>query len=84
MKLVLWILNNGLIYTYKHFLNLYIETSRPNTKRLVHAHKCLHCAGIEPAASSVVGEYSHHYATSTTSQTRKCYAFITQTLLNTS
>jgi hypothetical protein len=28
---------------------LYIETPRPNTIRHVHAHKCLHCAGIEPA-----------------------------------
>jgi hypothetical protein len=28
------------------------------------AHKCLHCAGIEPATSCVVGEYSHHYAKS--------------------
>jgi hypothetical protein len=44
---------------------LYIETLRPNTNRHVHAHKCLHCAGIEPATSCVVGEYSHHYATST-------------------
>jgi hypothetical protein len=26
--------------------------------------KCLHCAGIEPATSCVVGECSHHYATS--------------------
>jgi hypothetical protein len=24
----------------------------------------LYCAGIEPATSGVVGEYSHHYATS--------------------
>jgi hypothetical protein len=23
----------------------------------------LHCAGIEPATSGLVGEYSHHYAT---------------------
>jgi hypothetical protein len=29
-----------------------------------HGHKCLHCAGIESATSCVVGEYSHHYATS--------------------
>jgi hypothetical protein len=39
-------------------------TPRPNTNRHVHAHKCWHCAGIEPATSCVVGEYSHHYATS--------------------
>jgi hypothetical protein len=32
--------------------------------RHVHAHKCLHSAGIEPATSCVVGEYSHHYAKS--------------------
>jgi hypothetical protein len=37
---------------------------RPNTNRNVHVHKCLHGAGIEPATSCVVGEYSHHYATS--------------------
>jgi hypothetical protein len=43
---------------------LYIETTRPNTNRHVHADKCLHCAGIEPATSCVVGEYSHHYAKS--------------------
>jgi hypothetical protein len=36
--------------------------NRPNTNRHVHAHKCLHCTGIEPATSCVVGEYSHHYA----------------------
>jgi hypothetical protein len=42
---------------------LYIETPRPNTNRHVHAHKCLHCAGIEPATSCVVGGYTH-YATS--------------------
>jgi hypothetical protein len=53
--------------SYMFFVNtyiLYIETARPNTKRHVHAHKCLHCAGIEPATSYVVGEYSHHYAQS--------------------
>jgi hypothetical protein len=43
---------------------LYIETPRPNTNRYFHAHKCLHCAGIEPAASCVVCEYSDHYAKS--------------------
>jgi hypothetical protein len=42
----------------------YIETPRPNTNRHVHAHKYLHCAGIEPATSCVVGEYSHHCARS--------------------
>jgi hypothetical protein len=30
----------------------------------LHAHKCLHCAGIEPATSCVVGEYSYHNAQS--------------------
>jgi hypothetical protein len=43
------------------FVNTYIlykETPRPNTNRHVHAHKCLHCAGIEPAASRIVGEHS--------------------------
>jgi hypothetical protein len=57
-----------LIHTYMHFFVnryiLYIETSRPNTSRHVQAHKCLHCAGIEPATSCVVGEYSNHYAKS--------------------
>jgi hypothetical protein len=43
---------------------IYLETPRPNTNRYVHAHKCLHCAGIEPASSCVVGEHSHHYAKS--------------------
>jgi hypothetical protein len=43
---------------------LYMETPRPNTNRHIHAHKCLHCAGIEPATSCVIGEYSDHYATS--------------------
>jgi hypothetical protein len=43
---------------------LYIETPRPNTNRHVHAHKCLHCAGIEPATSCVVGKYSDNYAKS--------------------
>jgi hypothetical protein len=43
---------------------LYIETPRPNKNRHVHAHKCLHCAGIEPVTSCVVGDYSQHYATS--------------------
>jgi hypothetical protein len=43
---------------------LYIETTRPNTNRYVHAHKCLHCVESEPATSYVVGEYSHHYAKS--------------------
>jgi hypothetical protein len=33
-------------------------------KQTVHAHKCLHCVGIESETSCVVGEYSHHYATS--------------------
>jgi hypothetical protein len=33
---------------------LYIETPRPNTNRHVHAHKCLHCAEIEPATSTTV------------------------------
>jgi hypothetical protein len=33
----------------------------PNRNRHVHAQKCLHCAGIEPATSCVVGEYSHNY-----------------------
>jgi hypothetical protein len=64
---VLWILDNRLIYTYIHFFCkyiLYIETPRSNTNRHVHANKCLHCAGIEPATSCVVDEYSHHYATS--------------------
>jgi hypothetical protein len=32
---VFWIVDNGL------------ETPRANTNRYVHAHKCLHCAGIE-------------------------------------
>jgi hypothetical protein len=39
--------------TYIYFVNtciLYIETPRPNTNRHVHAHKCLHCAGIELTA----------------------------------
>jgi hypothetical protein len=36
----------------------------PNTNRHVDAQKCLHCAGIEPVTSCVVGEYSHQYATS--------------------
>jgi hypothetical protein len=66
---VLRILDKGLIHTYIHFFFvntyiLYIETHRPNTNRHVHAHKCLQCAGIEPATSGVVGKYSHHYATS--------------------
>jgi hypothetical protein len=26
--------------------------------------ECLHCAGIEIATTWVIGEYSHHYATS--------------------
>jgi hypothetical protein len=43
---------------------LYIETPGPNTNRHFYAHKCLHCAGIEPATSCVVGQYSHHYAKS--------------------
>jgi hypothetical protein len=59
IRLMLWTLDNE--YTYI----LYIETPRPNTKRHVHVHKCLHCAGIEPATSCVVGEYCHHYAKST-------------------
>jgi hypothetical protein len=41
-----------------------METPRPNTNRHVHAHKCLHCEGIEPATFCVVGEYTHHYAKS--------------------
>jgi hypothetical protein len=64
MRLVLWILDDGLIYTYLLFFCKYIhilETPRSNTNRHVHAHKCLHCAGIEPATSCVAGEYSHHY-----------------------
>jgi hypothetical protein len=56
---VLWILDNGFIYTYillsVNTYKLYIKTPRPNTNR--HAQKCLHCAGIEPATSCVVGEY---------------------------
>jgi hypothetical protein len=68
---VLWILNNGLIHTYiRFFVNTYIihrvvsmYNVRPYTNRHVNAHKCLHCAGIEPATSSVVGVYPHHYAT---------------------
>jgi hypothetical protein len=44
-------------------LLLYIETPRPNTNKHVYAHKYLHCAGMEPV-TCVVGEYSHHYATS--------------------
>jgi hypothetical protein len=43
---------------------LYIETPRPKTNRHVHAHKCLHCVGVEPATSCVVDKYSHHYAKS--------------------
>jgi hypothetical protein len=31
----------------------------------------LHCAGIEPATSCVVGEYSHHYATSAVSNVKE-------------
>jgi hypothetical protein len=53
------------LYTFS-FVNtyiLYIETPRPNTNRHVHAHKCWHCAGIEPA-TSCLAEYSHHYAKS--------------------
>jgi hypothetical protein len=42
-----------LIYIFfVHTYILYIETHRPNTNRYVHAHKCLHCAGIEPSTSS--------------------------------
>jgi hypothetical protein len=57
---------NAYLYTFS-FVNtyiLYIETPRPNTNRHDHAHKCLHWAGIEPATTCVVGEYSHHYAKS--------------------
>jgi hypothetical protein len=43
---------------------LYTETSKPNTNKHVHAHKCLLCAGNAPATSCVVGENSHHYAKS--------------------
>jgi hypothetical protein len=45
-------------------MHSYIDTPRPNTNRHIHAHKCLHCAGIEPATSGVVGEYFDHYAPS--------------------
>jgi hypothetical protein len=48
-------------------------------KQTVHAHKCLHCAGFEPATSCVVGEYSHHYATSAVDA---CLHFSILTLLN--
>jgi hypothetical protein len=51
---------------------LYTETPRPNTNRNVHVHKCLHCAGIEPATSCVVGEYSHHYASRPSFETWLC------------
>jgi hypothetical protein len=40
---------------------MYVETPRPNTNRHVHAYKCLHCAGIEPATSCVVGEYYMYF-----------------------
>jgi hypothetical protein len=46
---------------YIHIIH-YIETPRPNTNRHIHAHKCLHGAGIEPATSCVEGEYSDLYA----------------------
>jgi hypothetical protein len=49
---------NILVNTY--ILN--IETQRPNTNRHDHAHKCMHCAGIEPVTSCIIGEYSHNYA----------------------
>jgi hypothetical protein len=53
------------LYTFFCKYILYIETPSPNTNRHVHAHKCLHCAGIEPTIPCVVGEYSHYYAKST-------------------
>jgi hypothetical protein len=37
-----------------------METPRPNTNRHGHARKCLHCVGIEPASSCILGEYSHY------------------------
>jgi hypothetical protein len=39
-----WSLSNALTFEFR----IYIETPRPNTNRHVHAHKCLHCARIEP------------------------------------
>jgi hypothetical protein len=57
---------------------LYIQTTRPNRNRHVHAHKCLHCAGIEPATSCVVSEYSHHYAKSAVIL---CFHIVTLTFL---
>jgi hypothetical protein len=46
------------------FVHTYIYIESPNTNRHDHAHKCLHYAGIEPATSCLVSEYSHHYAKS--------------------
>jgi hypothetical protein len=75
---VLWILDNGLIYSYTYinfFVNTYllhIETPRLNTNRHVHAHKCLHWAVIEPATSCVVGETCNN----------KAYSKIKSTYLN--
>jgi hypothetical protein len=50
---VLWILDK--IYIFFVNTYIYIETPRPNTNRHFHAHKCLHCADIEPVTSCVVG-----------------------------
>jgi hypothetical protein len=48
-----------LIYIFFLLIHtFYLVTPRTNTNRYGHAHKYLHCAGIEPATSWVVREYS--------------------------
>jgi hypothetical protein len=49
---------NMSVFTKK---SIYVGAPGPNANRHIHAHKCLHCAGIEPVTSCVVGEYSRHY-----------------------
>jgi hypothetical protein len=46
--------------TYIFFVNTYIFYMDTQTqyKMIMHAHKCLHCAGIEPAPSCAVGIFT--------------------------
>jgi hypothetical protein len=52
------------------FVNTYKQTYTYNTNSHVYAHKCLYCAGIEPATSRVVDEYATFYAKSVVKRLR--------------
>jgi hypothetical protein len=55
---LLWILDNGCIYTYLYtFFYKYLRSIQKHPDPIqtdVHAHKCLHYAVIEPATSCVI------------------------------